>query len=407
MKELLIDRIENKLHKGTQISVIIPAHNAEKTLRRAVESVCKAMEAVASDAVIASRMQGTAAGVREKTGKDAAAKGGSIGRDAAGNDVPERGAADVPLFEIFVVENGSLDGTEFLARTLELEHRGTMRFLRSEKGVSNARNRALDEAKGEWILFLDADDYLLEGAGEVLRDDLHFTGTDLIAHSYEAGGRVVHICGPAGERFSGEKVTEISVRMIENPTRYTAVWGKLFRRDCIERNHLRFDPALRLSEDSHFLIRYLAACRRIRLSDRPFYHYSTDNASAVRTWDGKKEEGYRDSLEAVRRFLRTRPAQIRSAGAGYGMMQFNLLMVREIFAAGSPYTLPQKIRRMRELKDTEPFASAIRAYDPKRHRGAAYLPFCLMERGLYAGAAAVYEARAVQNAQKERAGRTE
>ena len=57
----------------------------------------------------------------------------------------------------------------------------------------------------------------------------------------------------------------------------------------------------------HFLIRYLFLCRRIRLSDRPVYHYSTDNVSVVRTWDGKKEEGYRDSLIAVRACLQTQP----------------------------------------------------------------------------------------------------
>ena len=77
--------------------------------------------------------------------------------------------------------------------------------------------------------------------------------------------------------------------MIENPTRYTSVWSKIFRRDCIERLNLRFDPSLRLSEDSFFVIRYLAGCRRIRLIDRPFYHYSTDGGSVVRTWDGSKE----------------------------------------------------------------------------------------------------------------------
>ena len=55
MNELILNRLENKHHSGTQFSVIIPAHNAEKTLRRAVESVIAAMETVAADAVISSR----------------------------------------------------------------------------------------------------------------------------------------------------------------------------------------------------------------------------------------------------------------------------------------------------------------------------------------------------------------
>ena len=110
-----------------QFSVIIPAHNAEKTLRRAVESVLAAMEFVESDAVIASHRQDQ----EENT---------------------------VPLFEILIVENGSEDATEFIARSLQAEHEDSVRLLKSEKGVSNARNRGLEEAAGEKILFLDADD---------------------------------------------------------------------------------------------------------------------------------------------------------------------------------------------------------------------------------------------------------
>ena len=73
--------------------MIIPAHNAEKTLRRAVESVLAAMEFVESDAVIASHRQ-----------------------DQEENQDPK------PLFEILIVENGSEDATEFIARSLQAEH---------------------------------------------------------------------------------------------------------------------------------------------------------------------------------------------------------------------------------------------------------------------------------------------
>lgn len=409
-------------HQDTnEISVIIPAHNAEKTLRRAVESVCRELALLSG-------------------------KGKGALTDAGGQESGTAADASLSRFEVLIIENGSEDGTEFLARTLELEHPEAVRFLRSEKGVSNARNRGLEEAKGTWILFLDADDYLLEGAGNVLLNDLHFTGTDLIVHSYEAGNRIVHVCGPEGERYSGKSIRsgareslsggrdpagdaagaasgkkpvpekakgkeelsqtglleEIIVRMIEDPTRYTAVWSKLFRRERIEYGRLRFDPGLRLSEDSHFLIRYLFLCRRIRLSDRPVYHYSTDNSSVVRAWDGKKEEGYREALYAVRSCLQTQPVSVRQAFAAYGMMQFNLLMVREVFSLDSPDRFPQKIRRMKEIKESGPFAEAFSGFDQRRHKGARYLPIRLLKRGLYPAAAAVYEARVMQNARKER-----
>lgn len=362
-------KMEINIHRERVLfSVIIPAHNAEKTLRRAVESALGVIETVEKDATLSS-LKGT-----------------------------EQGHPG----EILIIENGSEDGTEFLARNLQAEHPQKVRFFRSEKGVSNARNKGLENAAGDWVLFLDADDYFLETAGAVLRDDLHFSGTDLIVHSFDSGGRQVHLCPADGERFAADELAGICVRMIENPTRYTTVWSKLFRRERIVYGKLFFDPALRLSEDSDFLIRYLAVCRRIRLIDRPFYHYSTDNVSAVRTWDGKKEEGYREALLKVQAFLKTQPAQIRKAFYGYGMMQFNLLMVREVFSLSSPFTLSQKIARMKQISQKEPFASAIEGYDPHVHRGLRYLPIRMLRKGCPAGAAAVYQGRVLQNLQKEK-----
>ena len=83
-------------------------------------------------------------------------------------------------------------------------------------------------------------------------------------------------------------------------------------------------------------------------------------------------------------------------------MQFNLLMVREVFSLDSPETFRQKIRRMKEIREDGPFAEAFLGFDSRRHKGARYLPIRLIKSGLYPAAAAVYEARVMQNAKKER-----
>lgn len=396
MNKKTFNRPENTIQAEMLLSVIIPAHNAEKTLERAVESALNIIRAIEGNKTLW-------AGEMFPSGENTA--------------LPSAG-------EVLIIENGSGDGTELLSERLQEKHPDRVRALRSEKGVSNARNKGLDEAKGKWILFLDADDYYVEEAGPVVADDMFFKGTDLIVHSYEAGDSVIHLCRSSEERFSGD-LSQICVRMIESPTHYTPVWSKLFRRSRIEYGHLRFDPSLRLSEDSLFVIRYLALCRRIRLSDRVFYHYSTDNGSVVRTPDGTKAEGYKKALLKVQSFLGTQPAEIRKAFPAFGMMQFNLLMVREVFAADSPYifgqsgcgeqegaeearscarsvSMKEKIRRMKQLSEEEPFAAAIREFDPGRHKGARYLPFLFMKKGAPAAAAAIYEVRALQNAYNER-----
>ena len=181
---------EKPVYPEPLLSVIIPAHNAEKTLERAVESVAGAMRVIEGNETIRSKEKGFS----------------------------EQNSTLSFLYEILIIENGSGDSTEFIAAGLQQKYQGRVRALHSEKGVSNARNKGLDEARGKWILFLDADDYYLGDAGAVLRDDLLFSGTDLIVHSYESGDSLIHLCPPSGERFSGD-LTQICVRMIENPVR--------------------------------------------------------------------------------------------------------------------------------------------------------------------------------------------
>ena len=91
-----------------KVSVIIPAHNAESYISR---SVCSVLEQSYSD------------------------------------------------FEVIIVENGSTDRTMEICKQLSEKDR-RIRVCQSEKGVSNARNKGLDLACGEWIFFLDADDWL-------------------------------------------------------------------------------------------------------------------------------------------------------------------------------------------------------------------------------------------------------
>lgn len=102
-----------------QVSVIIPAYNAEKTLTRAVNSVLK------------------------QTMRD---------------------------FEVLIVDNGSSDGTSDLISKL-VSNDNRVRSLESEKGRSRARNKGLKESRGLYVQFLDADDELLP---EKLADGLKF-----------------------------------------------------------------------------------------------------------------------------------------------------------------------------------------------------------------------------------------
>ena len=80
-------------------------------------------------------------------------------------------------FEVIVVDDGSTDRTAVLGRKYtELDNR--FRLVEKDNGgVSSARNSGIDNAKGEWVLFVDADDVLVNTALEVLNSSINSTSS--------------------------------------------------------------------------------------------------------------------------------------------------------------------------------------------------------------------------------------
>lgn len=183
-------------------------------------------------------------------------------------------------FECIVVDDGSTDNSP---RVIDEYAEKDARFVSIHKkngGVSSARNFGLDKAQGEWVVFLDSDDFFKENHLEVLLSavngnvDLVFTGyVDVCqdnqnkTHSY------------LGELYVG--VDEIRTFITQTDViSYMIPWDKMFRRSLIEANHIRFDEKLALSEDRLFCYECLLhVCGIMTISDITYIHDASDKNS--------------------------------------------------------------------------------------------------------------------------------
>ena len=315
------------MSSGIDVSVIIPAYNAVDFLERAVQSV----------------------------------------RDQ-----------EILSWELILVENGSDDQTFQICKTLS-EGDARIRVFQSNKGVSRARNRGLNEAKGNWICFLDADDYLYPDAFRTLsemisygkhQEDSEACEIVLFGHNSEKSG-----APGAFEVYSAEsQCLEFRCRMLENPTRYMPVWGKLFSRSKIEKYHLRFDEELELAEDADFTFRFMRYCSRICVSEAQLYHYSEDTVSAVRSWRPGKDLKYIRSMKRMEQYIREECREIRTAFSCFVAMHLLLILVHDTFAAGNPASDKEKRKKMKELLERELFSDAIRDIPLRKCRSVRMLP---------------------------------
>ena len=215
-----------------KVSVIIPVYNAEKTIERCVRSVLdqefQDLELIAVD-------------------------DGS--KDASGKILDEIAKKDSRLHVVHV-ENG---------------------------GVSRARNIGLSMIQGEYVQFLDADDYIPMESTKLLVRTMEKSQCDLvIADFYRVVGDKV---ARKGSIRSDALLTlqEFATLMMESPSDfyYGVLWNKLYRSSILLENDLKMDEDLNYCEDFIFNMEYLLHTKTINPLPVPVYYYIKTEGSLV------------------------------------------------------------------------------------------------------------------------------
>ena len=294
-----------------ELSFIIPAYNCEETLHRWVASIER--------------------------------------------DVQKSNAA----CEVLIIENGSTDETWNVAETLGEKYKNVV-FLKSDKGVSKARNKGIKQAKGKWLVFVDADDEWIHGSIAKILEHVEKGCIDLLMCSYYKGDkRIVHDYKTMNEAFF-DSLDDFKAWLLVRPTVRMQVWAKVFKKSIIEQYELRFNEGLSFSEDSEFLLRFVQHCDSMLVSDSPIYRYSSSGVSAVRTYSPDRQKMYLKSLEATSRDVENESAIVKDAYVEYVLAHFNLIAVHDIFDLQIKGSFGEKYKNMKKLIKEPVFERALK-----------------------------------------------
>lgn len=196
-------------------------------------------------------------------------------------------------FEVILIDDGSSDGSEKICDELALDAR-VHTFHRINAGVSSARNFGISQAQGDYICFVDADDYLLPDSLAAINKELQEHKADYYLFPFVKEVRVGVL---EEQRYANQgKILDM-----ETACRYfyldgkNGPWSKLFNRAIIEKYHLAFDKDLKIHEDVLFCMGYLEHCTSVRYCETPFYFYRLNGTGAVQ----KHKKEYLDNYEVV------------------------------------------------------------------------------------------------------------
>lgn len=160
--------------------------------------------------------------------------------------------------EVIVVNDGSTDDTNAICeRIAQKDHRVRLLYQKNA-GVSAARNNGIAIATGEYIAFVDADDYLAENGLAQMLVSIN-TEVDLVIGSYEAYRKGFSQKILRESRcFSFEALRE---QFAVFDGLLDTVWGKLYKKEIITQHSIGFDEQMPYAEDHVFNLQY---CKRIK-----------------------------------------------------------------------------------------------------------------------------------------------
>lgn len=271
--------------------------------------------------------------------------------------------------EIILINDGSPDGSDAICKEYKLNYSHIQYYIRKNSGLSATRNYGLKYAKGDYVFFLDSDDYL---------------ELDCIAD-------MVDVAKTGKLAITGFKIEDMSQGTVYTPkqhsgsydnlytylldfhnyfaTKFNFAWGKLYRRDIIEEHHLLFVEGLSLVEDVLFNIEYYRYCRNgvIMLESCGYYYRQSDSSTLSKRFNPKMFEWREQGCCALRDFLKTNNAMTtQNRTHFYSDVMGNLFYSTGLLALQSAESFSAKKDLIRKYASTE---LAIETYAYAKPKG--------------------------------------
>ncbi|MBR6434763.1 MAG: glycosyltransferase family 2 protein [Aeriscardovia sp.] len=223
-------------------------------------------------------------------------------------------------FEAIIIDDGSTNGNALICDEYGTDARFHISH-QSNAGVSAARNNGLSQAHGAWIYFVDSDDYLSKTALSDLHDHLQALeitdDADIVAFNLQdiqpdgVSKELTLLPFYHDQRLSSDERESILLNCIANgynhtslPDGYIPVWTKLYRRDFLRQNGIRFNMDLAIGEDLTFNIECLMKTTQ-SIAYLTLYPYcrNRNNASASASFKPDIEENDACLIKELTRIL--------------------------------------------------------------------------------------------------------
>ena len=215
--------------------------------------------------------------------------------------------------EVILINDGSTDESPSIIAKYQFDKR-VVCFNQENAGVSAARNRGIEAATGDFIGFVDSDDFIENEMYERLLDAQVFDDADMSVCNYN----LVYDDGQVEYKYSKMRDETAYVyqdvygyfsKYCARPKPNNYIWTRLYKAEIIKNSNVRFEN-FRLADDTLFNFKLMPYIRKVAFIDEGHYNYLQRNNSNVYTAAKKCNlaQVYADSFDALLNHYKSCPA---------------------------------------------------------------------------------------------------
>lgn len=276
-------------------------------------------------------------------------------------------------YEVIVIDDGS---PNIKLKSVVDEYSSIFSVIHTEnRGVSSARNTGLSRARGDWVTFVDADDWADQNMYEKLLAKANSSSpdTDIVICDciVEFDGQKIenHFLPEEFIRWNSESKLKtlceiIGINKFYNPPEVSIAvpWGKLYRRASLLDGDIQFQGNLPRAQDLVFNLAAFDAARNVVYLPDCIYHYRKYAGSKTNRCSSKIIDEFERVLAAIKKFVDAHPNELLLQGYYSRVVQCLHSDVRlYIFNVDNKMRYSEKRRLLNDLVKRDPYRTALRS----------------------------------------------